>query len=386
MGCSQYVPVDGSVIKSPFLEGEQPLKVMHQGDVSFVSHRICETFGKRTEAELAVFKIGSQGILFPVKDIHEPIHDDDVAGLLHCTRIGQFLPKPNVKFLNPQSNEGLTRQAFYGLGAHRLDVVDKSKPGVPDTAAFMVDLMVMANFEVRPGFCKYGANAYFDEDQEPLAIRVANGDVIMKDDGVRWEEAKALWRSSLITFVTAVDHLFNNHFWVGGQCCRATVTGLPKKHPLRRAIHPFLTGTIQVNNLAGVSLTGENSIVEHMTAYTGEALNQIAAATYSKGDNWTPLPEYIKSKGPAFETLVEEGKLPFFEDGLDLWKLYRAFFDAVLREEKIDVETDTDVQKFWSLLLAYTEATCLPQTLSRDTLLDTLATFVFQVILSCWFN
>jgi hypothetical protein len=37
-------------------------------------------------------------LLFPVEDSYEEIAEEDVPGLLHYTKLGEFVPKPNVSF------------------------------------------------------------------------------------------------------------------------------------------------------------------------------------------------------------------------------------------------------------------------------------------------
>jgi hypothetical protein len=318
-------------------------------------------------------------LIFPVEDSYEEIAEEDVPGLLHYTKLGQFVPKPNVKFLNPQSDEGLTRQAFYGLGAHRVTAIDKSQhSGAPKNAVYMVDLMSMADFDVRYGFVKYGATVYFNAKQAPLAIRNSSG-VLVKPGGGQWEEAKAVWRTSLISLVTVVDHLYHVHFFVAAQMLRACVEGLPTTHPLRRAMHPFLMRTALINNSAGESLLVDNSLIEHMTGFTEDALHLLAVATYRKGPEWKSLPDHVASKGLAIRKLIKAGKLPYYEDGLELWALYRSFYDKVLDTDETVVLSDEHLIKFWSLLLKFTEAADLPPTLTRDGLLDALANFTFHV-------
>jgi hypothetical protein len=293
--------------------------------------------------------------------------------------LGEVVPKPNVKFLDPQSDAGLTRQAFYGLGAHRVTTVGESQSDAPSNAVFMVDLMSMTDFNVRKGFVKYGACVYFDANQAPLAIRNASDVLVEPGDGSKWEEAKALWRTSLLSFVTVVDHLYHVHFFVAAQMLRACVEGLPTEYPLRRALHPFLMRTALINNSAANSLLVDNSFIEHGAAFTEDALQLLAVANYRKGPEWKALPEHVASKGPAVQKLIKAGRLPFYEDGLELWHSYRSFYDKVLDTSEIAVQSDKHLRKFWTLLLKFTEAADLPVTLTRDGLLNALANFTFHV-------
>jgi len=220
---------------------------------------------------------------------------------------------------------------------------------------------------------------YFDSNQKPLAIRNTSGVVLKPDSGRKWEEAKAVWYCSLLSIVTVVDHLFNLHFFVAAQVLRACTEALPKDHRLRRAMQPFLIGTSHVNNKAASILLVDNSIIEHMTALTNETLQHLATLTYKKGPEWRYLPEHIASKGPEIGKLIDSGKLPFYEDGLELYSIYRSFFQMVLGRDARAVEKDRHLQKFWNLLCQYTDATDLPSDFSYDGLLNALANFAFHV-------
>jgi hypothetical protein len=165
----------------------------------------------------------------------------------------------------------------------------------------MVDLMSMADFDVRKGLSSM-VLCILRCQSAPLAIR--NATFGKPGDGPKWEEAKALWRTSLLT-VTVVDHLYHVHF-----CGNvAELASIPTKHPLRRAMQPFLMRTALINNTAA-GLLEDNSVIEHMTAFTEDALHLLANATYRKGPEWKALPEHVASKGPAIQKLIKEGGLP----------------------------------------------------------------------------
>jgi hypothetical protein len=68
-----------------------------------------------------------------------------------------------------------------------------------------------------------------------------------------------VWRTSLLSLVTVLDHLYHVHFFVAAGMSQACVEGLPTTHPLRRAMHPFLMRTALINNSAGESPGGQFS-------------------------------------------------------------------------------------------------------------------------------
>lgn len=370
--------IDDEELAQPRRTGPQPTNVIKSGPVDFLNHEQDNTFGELDKGTLFALFVLRRDLIFPVKDIIVHIDDQQAEALLYETRLAEVIPTPNVPFAHPQSDKALTRQAFYGIGAHRVEDVDTSMPDVPPAAAFMLDLSSLASFEIRKGFAKYGGCVYFDVNQALIALRDTSGTVLLPGD-LNWEHAKAVWRVSLLSVVTVVDHLFNLHFGVAAQMLRACVEGLPPDNSLRRALTPFLMRTALINNLAGESLIVDNSFVEHMTAFTLEALHEIAGKTYQKGPEWKPLPSQVVMKGPATQNLVETGGLPFFQDGLELYAHFRKYFENKIPTTDEAVAGAKNLNIFWQKLRSFAGSSDLPEVLTRDALLDALAIFAFQV-------
>ena len=93
--------------------------------------------------------------------------------------------------------------AFYGIGQNYL----KKATGADKKIAYDVDTTILGSLEVRPGYEKYGANAFFDENKNLLEIYVSSlGKTVKPEDG-EWKHAKWVWRTSLVFIVTAGTHL-----------------------------------------------------------------------------------------------------------------------------------------------------------------------------------
>jgi hypothetical protein len=372
-------PVTDAMLSATEGAGKQKTTSLFMGDTEFVNVADDTSCGSFPFGQWAALTFTQRG--FDVKDIYLSIAEDEVESLLEETKLDQVLPEPNVKFLSPTSDEGLTRQGFYGLGSHRLVQVGEVKDkGTPENAVFKIDLMIMKDFEVRPGFAKYGACVYYDQDQNPLAIRTANDSLVYPGDGYKWEVAKFAWRSSLITMVTAVDHLYNLHFCCAAQMLRASSEAFPADHPIKRALQPFMMRTSLINNKAGTALLPRHSMLHHMTAFRWGALCELSAGTYRKGPEWQGLKKAVTSKGSKVQDLIDSGKLPFYQDGLELYDIFFSFFERIVPSTDADVANDAAIQTFWRLLVEYTESADLKNAeLTRTVLLETLATFCFHV-------
>jgi len=151
--------------------------------------------------------------------------------------------------------------------------------------------------------------------------------------------------------------------------------------------------TALVNNKAGSALLPEGSMVNQMSAWEFADIVKIAEATYKKGDEWRALPQSLAAKGADVENLVSEGRLPYWEDGVKLFAVYRQYFDSVLTNgESVGNSSasstaavapapnvEAELRTFWEALVRHTESSHLPKEYSRESLCDALAQFAFMV-------
>jgi hypothetical protein len=109
--------------------------------------------------------------IFPVEDaIHFLGSNEEGNKLLTDTKLapGQAMPALyHTDITEITSDDALTYIFFYGVGAPLVRSCQSDKEKELDV--FIVDLDI-ANLEVCEGFRKYGANAYFDADQNVTSI------------------------------------------------------------------------------------------------------------------------------------------------------------------------------------------------------------------------
>ncbi len=140
-------------------------------------------------------------------------------------------------------------------------------------AGFVVDFSFMFNLDVRDGFERFGATAYFDAEGAPLGIYwCAKGGLVFPGQGKEWEHAKFVWRSSVVTGVTAVDHLVGLHMTVSSFIIVSSRENLPAVHPLRRLLKPFSFRTYVINRAAMTHLLSQHSLLHRTTAFTWDGL------------------------------------------------------------------------------------------------------------------
>eukprot|EP00928_Gymnodinium_smaydae_P034009 TRINITY_DN2419_c0_g1_i8.p1 TRINITY_DN2419_c0_g1~~TRINITY_DN2419_c0_g1_i8.p1 ORF type:complete len:687 (-),score=56.34 TRINITY_DN2419_c0_g1_i8:84-2081(-) len=207
--------------------------------------------------------------------------------------------------------------AFDLIGSHRIERTSKAFGG--ETLTWVVRLNDFATLAVRKGFGKWGADMYFTEDGMPALIVTPDGKEISRGDS-SWQYWKFVWRSTLVTGITLIDHLHFAHFRVANVFARAVRDALPSKHPLRRFMSVFTFGVIDVNLNAMHTLVGPGMSLHRCSPFKdfyniSEAVPDqlhdpiVQHQQFFNYTDWEKLPEKVK-------------RMPYYEDG-------RALFGAI---------------------------------------------------------
>jgi len=160
--------------------------------------------------------------------------------------------------------------AFHLIGTHRVEsgsYLFEDIPGL-DTLKlpFRIALNLLSAFEVREHFGRYGVDMYFNEDGLPVLLQTPTGEYITRG-GKQWQYWKFVWRCSLVTGITLIDHLHLTHFRVSNLLARVTRVALPPANPLRRLLSIFTFGAIFVNQQAMFTLVGSNHLLHRATPF-----------------------------------------------------------------------------------------------------------------------
>ncbi|RHY84306.1 hypothetical protein DYB31_008191 [Aphanomyces astaci] len=256
-------------------------------------------------------------------------------------KVGKMWPRVNVHWNDRYSDRALELIAFNGFGQH---LVEKLSDPHDDGSYYGVLLDFMHVLEVRPGYAKYGADAFFTRDGKVVKI-VRGGNTYMPGDD-QWEYVKFCFRSSLNTKVTAVDHLLGIHSMVANYLTTSSREYLPVNHPLRRLIKPFTFRSVVINYAAAWALFWPKGMLHRGFALTEQGMKQ----TWDYGIarfNFTTFPQQMASQG------VDSVKLPYHEDGLDYWNVLRTFvsnYVDLYYTGDDAVQQDQSVIHFWDYL------------------------------------
>ncbi|OQS07091.1 hypothetical protein THRCLA_00900 [Thraustotheca clavata] len=284
------------------------------------------------------------------------------------TKVGHMWPRVNVHWNDRYSDRALELLAFNGLGQHLLEKLPEPSE---DGSYYIISLNFMKALEVRAGFAKYGANAYFDRHGK--VIKITRGDASYYPNDANWEYAKLCFRGSLQTKVTAVDHLLGIHATVANVMVIAARELLPPHHPLRRLIKPFTFRSVAINYGAGRALFWPKGMLQRAYALTDIGMKQ----TWDYGlanFKYETFPERVKRQN------IDTVKLPFHEDGMEYWTIVRTlvndYVDLYYKSDE-KVTNDNDLKQFWTYL-----STKLPfplRELNLENIKDFISHFIFLV-------
>jgi Lipoxygenase len=290
---------------------------------------------------------------------------------------GVYLSRPYHFWEEMDSDSAASRLAFAGLGGYRTTLFhpDGTEDPRVANARWVSDFSYLGNYDVRPGFERYGAKALFDPQQRPMAIWWCHGKRWVFPTDAEWAHAKWAWRSSMMVGSTVTDHLVFVHWIMGNTVTVASRMSLQPTHYISLLLKAFTWRTITINYGASNSLLPKCGFVHRASALTYEALVQ--ALTDSVGlARFQSVPALVAEKG-ADQPGVS---FPWATEALELYKVIRSFVEDYLATYTTPEEmmTDPELKDFWMELETAPPPMVFP-TRSYTSLVDILSQFIWTV-------
>lgn len=283
--------------------------------------------------------------------------------------LGDKLPLPNIKHGDLAADSTQADLAFHGPGVLYL------KPcGEADLGAYVSDTSILRSFQMREGFEQAGAEAFFDKSKRIVAVRTDKG--TFKPGDALWEHAKYVWRCSAMTYMTVVQHLCWTH-WIISNGFTSSCRSLPPNHPVRRVLKVNCFGTAEININSTTALHPEYGFLHKLSGFEYASLSDVfkAGADMYKFQTW---PDFVKDHPLSSE---DKDKLPFFQDGLRVWKIMETFYSKyvdIYYEDDAAVQADAHLAEYWKFALVPQYTKGLPP-LSKSSLAKQLAHSCFHV-------
>ncbi len=256
-----------------------------------------------------------------------------------------LLPKGEVAWADVDSDLALWRWVSEGYGAHRLERVGP-KAVEEEKGGFVCRFDFMSRFAVRKGFVPFGGDAYFDARGRVTRIRFGSQDMRPGDAG--WAAARFRFRSSSLVWGQLADHFGRSHYHIVNAVLVSTTRHLPKAHPLRRFLKPFLFRTGAANNFASRLLFSKNGFFHRTLAFSWEGLHAALKRAFAE-QRMEPFDAELHRKGIHPTELPEGIELPYVVEALAFWELIFRFVNDLLENSPAIQASLTDVatEEWW---------------------------------------
>eukprot|EP00928_Gymnodinium_smaydae_P020363 TRINITY_DN17870_c0_g2_i1.p1 TRINITY_DN17870_c0_g2~~TRINITY_DN17870_c0_g2_i1.p1 ORF type:complete len:1433 (-),score=358.29 TRINITY_DN17870_c0_g2_i1:61-4269(-) len=334
----------------------------------------------KSMASTVIFDYLRSGFLNKLQDITAPFKSAEEAREIFRVAASEDLkPLELTPWEELRSDESISRFAFAGLAAHCLEAVaaDSWYSYVTGDIAFKSDWDWMSGFEVRPGFEKYGAIAYFSRNGYLKKIYWSHGGRNVTPGDADWEHAKWAYKCTVIAGATLRDHLVGLHFVASNFLTSSAQKNLGPDHPLRRLLKPHTYGAVSINMGATTTLATEFSLLHRASAFTWPAIMKAFYACVRLHRFTSPL-EAMRAAG----TDQLSGQLyPYGEDMKDYYAVVHKFVEGYLSIYYPDDEAvfaDRELRNFWTGLRRIANSG-LPASPTAANIVPTITDFIIRV-------
>lgn len=223
----------------------------------------------------------------------------------------------------------------------------------------------------RSGLGKWGGNAFFDGEGNILALQYEGRTLVAGEGDGDWDYFKFVFRSTLVSSITAFDHLVGTHIIVAQTLAVAATENLAPDNELRMMIQPHIVGTLNINFNAALNLFPQGLLIHRASPFDNAAFQ--GEDERGTGVLWakTVVLRYTKFESVyrTYRQFLEElrsedlqmPELPFFEDGLLIFNEIRRYVDSAIdliygsrnfvcsHFLRSDVEAQRFMTQFWAL-------------------------------------
>jgi len=214
---------------------------------------------------------------------------------------------------------------------------------------------------------RWGSNAYFDEAGHVLAIQYNGETKFPAADDPAWNYFKFVFRSSLVSTVTVVDHLMSCHILIAGTLAVSTFETLEATDSLRLLLTPHIQGTININQQAATNLFAGKMVIHRASPFGLDAFEPEDGST---GSVWAKSAAIRFQKfGEIYEVyranredVPSAPEMLLFEDGILLYRAVQNYVSAFIDETysaswscSRGLGQDVRAQRFITSFLAYND-------------------------------
>ena len=326
--------------------------------------------------------------LMPLTDIALEWESEEVAKHILLNAVNVDLdPLKLVEWVEMKSDEAIRRWAFAGLTAHatvKLNGGPKMDASTGKSIAYVNDWSWLHKYDVRPGFEKYGATAYFDEHQHLVQIYYPGEQMNVTKTMKEWEHAKWVYKCSGITGVTLKDHLVGLHFMASNFLAMAEAEHLSELNPIRRLVRPFTYGTVAINLGAIATLAVENGLFHRASALTWKSVVEGFKDSFSLNRFHGSVTSFLQKQNMYNDATGEDSSAiyPFGQDALTFEKVVvtfvKTYVDLYYKDDQ-SIFDDREVVAFWDGLRGNVRGSHIMELKGKKSLIAGLTSFIIHV-------
>jgi len=340
---------DGSAVKVPTeMYGNRPWKNLFFDIVIPVWDEDTPSNWFKELLSTTVFDYLRSGWINCLKDVHvEYKSSEEAHQMFQIAASDDLKPLELTPWKELWSDEAVSRFSFAGLAAHRMEAVSGAGFGI----AYKCDWDWLSNYEVRAGFERYGAIAYFDSRANLKKIYWSHAAKFVHPGEADWEHAKWAYKSTVVAGATLKDHLVGIHFMISNFLTSSSVTNLGANHSIRRLLKPHTYGAVSINMGATKTLATEFSLLHRASSFHW---TEIEKAFYDcvALNRFVPLMVQLKASGMD---RVPSSIYPFGEDLKAfvsvVGKFVHSYVSLYYGDDGVALR-DSELNKFWAGLKA----------------------------------
>lgn len=271
--------------------------------------------------------------------------------------------------------------ATKGIGAHLLEY-DK------ETNIYKIDLCFMNKYEVRNKFVPYGASLIFNNKLDPIMftmpftpifdsnkkiINIINEKSIYKMNDRLLLFAYNVFISTLICYVTIIDHIMNCHLIIAGNIASAFYANKKMMHKdIYDLIYPFLFKTIDVNEDINNIFLRKGGLIYRIFGFTENGLNKFIKDNIEKY-NYETIYERVKHNKIPNLSLV-----PLLIDAMKFMKTVNSFVMQYVDKILMNSNKNMGITLFLSDIKQSVNGLVVDKFTSKENLVRIISALIFN--------
>lgn len=251
-----------------------------------------------------------------------------------------------------------------------------------DNDTYYIDLLYMYKYNVRKGLLPYGAFIEFDNDLKVKFIKLPfnphvtdyevkqithNCETIFTPQNNKWLLAYNIFISTLICYITVVEHATKCHFILAGTINYWNHTNKNLNVNIINLLKPFLYMTSHINSAAVMILINQGGFVHRLFSFTYESFKKLMADTITNY-SYANISKIKKDNGITIDT-------PFYHDAINMWNIIENFVSEYVNAINIENDVELSLDEIISVIPSMVDK----NKTAKENIITVLTAHIFNV-------